>query len=88
MLYPTTPSYFIVRDHRPAQVRSSSLFALIPRLVSGHAIQIKDLDGDEDDGLDECLFFSVPFQWDSCDEWNITRYMCCGLPRQQLVHDS
>lgn len=28
MLYPTTPSYFIVRDHHTSQVRSSSIFAI------------------------------------------------------------
>jgi hypothetical protein len=27
------------------------------RLDSGHAVQIEDLDGDESDGFDECLFF-------------------------------
>ena len=35
--------------------------SLTPRLVSGHAVQIKDLDGDEDDGLDECLFLLCLF---------------------------
>jgi hypothetical protein len=33
-------------------------------LVSGHGIQIKDMDGDESDGLDECmllcLFLGIP----------------------------
>ena len=35
--------------------------SLTPRLVSGHAVQIKDLDGDEDDGLDECPFLLCLF---------------------------
>jgi hypothetical protein len=57
MLYPTTLSYFIVRSHYTTRVRSIDSFpSLTPRLDSGHAVQIKDLDGDEDDGLDECLF--------------------------------
>jgi hypothetical protein len=29
------------------------------RLVSGHGIQIKDLDADESDGLDECSFLCL-----------------------------
>ena len=29
------------------------------RLVSGHGIQIKDMDGDESDGLDECLLLCL-----------------------------
>lgn len=27
--------------------------------VSGHGVQIKDTDGDEDDGLDECLLLRL-----------------------------
>ena len=27
--------------------------------VSGHGVQIKDKDGDESDGLDECLFLCL-----------------------------
>jgi hypothetical protein len=27
--------------------------------VSGHGVQIKDMDGDEDDGLDECSLLRV-----------------------------
>ena len=41
--------------------RIDSFPSLTPRLVSGHAVQIKDLDGDEDDGLDECLFLLFLF---------------------------
>ena len=34
-----------------------------PVSVSGHAVQVKDLNGDESDGLDECSFLLRPFDW-------------------------
>ena len=40
-----------------------TLFLIESRLVSGHTTQVKDVDGDESDGLDECPFFLCFFGW-------------------------
>ncbi len=54
VLDPTTP-FSTVRDW----VRTRCPL-LIYRLVSGHDIQIKDVNGDETDGLDECSLVYLP----------------------------
>ena len=50
---PATPFLCTVRNY--AQ-RTLILFCIdsLSIEVSGHGVQIKDMDGDEDDGLDEC----------------------------------
>ena len=55
---PTTLCSFTVRDHT-TRVHTLTSFRVDnepPPLVSGHAFQIDDLNGDEPDGFDECGF--------------------------------
>ena len=54
MLNPATPFFCTVRHYVQ---RTLMLFGIDPLSieVSGHGKQIKDWDGDESDGLDECL---------------------------------
>jgi hypothetical protein len=53
MLNPATPFFCTVRH---SAQRILMLFCIDPLSieVSGHGVQIKDTNGDEDDGLDEC----------------------------------
>jgi hypothetical protein len=52
MLKPATPFFCTVRHAQ----RTLMLFCIDSRSieVSGHGVQIKDTNGDESDGLDEC----------------------------------
>jgi hypothetical protein len=54
MFDPATPFFCTVRHY--AQ-RTLMLFRIdsLSIEVSGYGVQIKDIDGDESDGLDECL---------------------------------
>jgi hypothetical protein len=53
MLNPATPFFCTVRHYTQ---RALMLFCIdsLSIEVSGHGVQIKDMDGDELDGLDEC----------------------------------
>jgi hypothetical protein len=53
MLNPATPFFCTVRHYTQ---RALMLFCIdsLSIEVSGHGVQIKDTDGDELDGLDEC----------------------------------
>jgi hypothetical protein len=59
MLNPATRFFCTVRHYAR---RTSMRFCIdSPSIeVSGHGVQIKDMDGDEDDGLDECSLLHVP----------------------------
>jgi hypothetical protein len=53
MLDPATPFFCTVRHCAQRTLMLSCIDSLSTE-VSGHGVQIKDTDGDEDDGLDEC----------------------------------
>jgi hypothetical protein len=63
VLNPATRSFFIVRDWAWKVRRTLTMFAHC--LVSGHGEHIKDTNGDELGGLDECSFLSP--LWNSYD---------------------
>ena len=58
-LNPGIPSFFIVRDTAWTVRRTLTMSCIGSLLVSGHGVQIKDTNGDEVDGLDECLLLSL-----------------------------
>ena len=56
----TTPYSSIVSDQTQTNgVRILTAFRSVHCSVSGHGRQIKDLNGDEPDGFDECTFVSL-----------------------------
>ena len=89
MRNPMTHSSYTVRDHITwVRIRIDFFFfSSTPGLVSGHAIQIKDLNGDEPDGLDECPFFPCIFSGMPVMN-EIIRYLRHGLLGQRTVPES
>jgi hypothetical protein len=84
MLDPATPFICTVR-HYPR--RTLMLFRIdsLSIEVSGHGVQIKDRDGNESDGLDECLLLCLLLGIPVLMKWNITRHLRHGLPRRRSI---
>ena len=76
-----TPYSSIVSD-QTYRVRTLTAFRAYHHSVSGHARQIKDLNGDEPDGFDESTFVALSVPVGAHDEIKLISHLCHGLPWQ------